>query len=140
MHRRTRQRDVILTTIREAEGPLPIAEIHARAAAGLPGLGIATVYRTVKLLLAQERIVAVDFPGEEPHYEPAGRGHHHHFRCLDCDRWFEMPQCLVALPDGTTLPGGYVVEGHHLSLYGRCPACGAQPPVPPVPPVPPETA
>ncbi|CAA9549257.1 MAG: hypothetical protein AVDCRST_MAG19-649 [uncultured Thermomicrobiales bacterium] len=130
MQRQTAQRHAILDTIRQAAGPLSIPQIHARASQDAPGLGLATVYRTVKLLLATEHIVAVDFPGEEPHYEPIGRGHHHHFRCLSCDHWFELDRCLgclVAIPDGTTLPDGFVVEAHHLTLYGRCPRCAAEP-------------
>jgi Fe2+ or Zn2+ uptake regulation protein len=29
------------------------------------------------------------------------------------------------MPPGTTLPGGYTVEDHQLTLYGRCAACAA---------------
>lgn len=125
MERQTRQRESILRTFLEADGPLPVAEIHARAGREHPGLGVATVYRTIKLLLAQGWLESVDLPGEEPHYERAGQGHHHHFRCLDCDRWFELGRCLMAHWNGTTLPEGFVIEGHHLTLYGRCPRCAA---------------
>ncbi|CAA9554987.1 MAG: Peroxide stress regulator; Ferric uptake regulation protein; Fe2+/Zn2+ uptake regulation proteins [uncultured Thermomicrobiales bacterium] len=125
MIRQTKPREIIIKTIERAEGPVAVEEIHARAAGELPGLGIATVYRTLKLLLAQERIAVVEFPGEPPHYEPAGRGHHHHFRCLSCNRWMEMGErgCIVPWLDGSILPGGYLVEGHRISLYGRCPNC-----------------
>lgn len=121
--RHTKQRETILNIIREATGPLTVEDIHTQAKIVQPQLGLATVYRTLKLLLAAELISTVDLPGEEPHYELTERGHHHHFRCLDCDRWFRMTTCFVALPDGTVLPEGYVVEGHYLTLYGRCPAC-----------------
>jgi len=123
--RNTRQREVILDVIDAAQGPLPVGRIHERARREVPSLGIATVYRTLKLLLAQERIVAVELPGEETHYEPAGRGHHHHFRCLDCEVWFELTTCLVPHLDGTTLREGFTIEGHYLALYGRCSACAA---------------
>jgi Fur family ferric uptake transcriptional regulator len=48
--RQTRQRDAILETITQASGPLSIPEIHERAAQALPAIGIATIYRTLKLL------------------------------------------------------------------------------------------
>ena len=67
--RRTKQRNAILGSIRSAEGPLSIAQIHERAGEEIPGLGIATVYRAVKALREGGEIVAVDLPGEEPHYE-----------------------------------------------------------------------
>lgn len=123
--KRTKQRQTILNTVEGATGPLSAAQIHERAGLALPGLGLATVYRTLKLLLAAGQIVAVAFPGEDPHYEPAGRGHHHHFRCLGCKQWFELPRCLVSLPDGATLPEGFVIAAHHLTLYGDCPRCAA---------------
>ncbi len=123
MMRRTKQRSAILGEIRAADGPLSIAEIHARAGEEIPGLGIATVYRAVKALREGGEIVPVDLPGEEPHYEAADRGHHHHFRCTVCRRTFDLGVCPVGIPSGTTLPGGYTVEDHDLTLYGRCAAC-----------------
>jgi Fur family ferric uptake transcriptional regulator len=100
-----------------------VDEIHARASERLPGLGIATVYRAVKASREEGEVAVIELPGEEPRYEPIGRGHHHHFRCLECDRTFDLEICPVGLPSGTTLPGGYEVEGHSLTLYGRCSAC-----------------
>lgn len=123
--RQTKQRELILKIFHAAEGPLTAEEIHARATAVQPQLGVATVYRTLKLLHVAEMITPVDLPGEETHYELTERGHHHHFRCLDCDRWFRLGRCFVALPDGTVLPDGFVIEGHYLALYGRCPTCAA---------------
>lgn len=123
--RQTKQRNAILVSIREAEGPLSIAQIHERAGVEIPGLGIATVYRAVKALRGGGEIVVVDLPGEEPHYEAADRGHHHHFRCRVCEQTFDLGVCPVGLPSGTRLPGGYTVEEHSLTLYGRCSACVA---------------
>ena len=102
---------------------MSVAEIHERARRGLPGLGIATVYRTIKVLREEGRISVVELPGEEPRYEPAGLGHHHHFRCLSCEQTFDLEVCPVGIPNGTMLPGGYKVEDHSLTLYGRCSGC-----------------
>lgn len=121
--RRTKQRDAILNEIAAAEGPLSVDEIHGRASRLLPRLGIATVYRTVKALKQEGEIAVVELPGEEPRYEPASRGHHHHFRCLSCEQTFDMEVCPVGVPNGTMLPGGYMVEDHDLTLYGRCSGC-----------------
>ncbi|MGF1471027.1 MAG: Fur family transcriptional regulator [Rubrobacteraceae bacterium] len=121
--RNTRQRHAILKNIQEADGPLSVAQIHERAGRDIPGLGIATVYRAVKALKEGGELVPVHLPGEEPRYEPAGRGHHHHFRCRECDQTFDLDICPVGIPTGTTLPGGYRVEDHNLTLYGRCSGC-----------------
>ena len=100
-----------------------MSEIHERVSRHLPGLGIATVYRTVKALREKGEVSVVELPGEEPRYESSGLGHHHHFRCRTCEQTFDLELCPVGLPSGTTLPGGYEVEGHSLTLYGRCSAC-----------------
>lgn len=123
MQRQTQQREVILSVLEAAAGPLSVEQILERARHVVPGLGVATVYRSLKLFSEQGRVVAVELPGEQVHYEPAGRGHHHHFRCLDCDRWFELSTCVVPHLDGMTLREGYVIEAHYLTLYGRCPTC-----------------
>lgn len=68
-YRRTKQRDAILDRILSAEGPLSVGEIHERASKGLPGLGMATVYRTVKALREEREVSVVELPGEEPRYE-----------------------------------------------------------------------
>lgn len=109
--------------IEGSDGPLSVGGIHAAAGREIPDLGIATVYRNIKLLKKEGRIIPVELPGEEPLYEPEGRGHHHHFRCMGCERTFDLEGCPVGIPEGTTLPGGYHVEGHSLTLYGRCAAC-----------------
>lgn len=121
--RRTRQRDAILDKILSAKGPLSVGEIHERASRGISGLGVATVYRTIKALKEEGKISVVELPGEEPRYEPAGLGHHHHFRCRTCEQTFDLEVCPVGIPRGTTLPGGFEVEDHSLTLYGRCSAC-----------------
>ena len=120
--RTTRQREVIAQVIEEAEGPLGVPEIHGRAQQTLPRLGIATVYRTLKLLTEQRQIHAIAVDGESL-YERTGQGHHHHFWCERCGRVFTLHVCPVDLPSGTVFAEGFVVRSHEVTLYGLCPAC-----------------
>ena len=120
--RSTRQRDVISRVLEVAEGPLSVTDILARTQAELPGVGLATVYRTVKLLCDQETVHPVTLDGETL-YEASGRGHHHHFSCTACGRVFTLHACPVSIPAGSVYPGGFVVEAHEVTLYGRCPDC-----------------
>ncbi|GGL67852.1 transcriptional repressor [Deinococcus aerolatus] len=125
--RSTRQRDVIAQVLGRAPGPLAVTEIFELAQGDLPGLGIATVYRTLKLLTGQGQIHPVTLDGETL-YEASGKGHHHHFSCNHCGRVFTLHTCPVTLPSGTVYPGGFVVEAHEVTLYGQCPDCaGSQP-------------
>src|SRR5690606_18274023 len=88
--RRTSQRDAITRVIREAPGPLTVDEIHARAKRRVRGLGIATVYRAVKLLLESGDIAAVTLPDGQTRYEAGDLGHHHHFRCRACGKVYDL--------------------------------------------------
>ena len=124
MKRRTSQRRAILQALEEAPGPLTPHEVLEHAGHGR--LGLATVYRNLNALTAHGEVVAVHLPDDSTRFEPAGRGHHHHFCCSRCEGVFELAAtCPVAGLEGVTLPGGFLVEDHELTLYGLCPTCGS---------------
>jgi Fur family transcriptional regulator, ferric uptake regulator len=123
--RQTRQRDAILGVIRDSAGPLTVQEVHERGQQQVPGLGIATVYRTLKLLLDARQIQTVVLPSGETRYEPAELGHHHHFHCRVCDLVYDLDTCPFEIPLERPFPGGYQVDAHEITLYGTCPACHA---------------
>jgi Fur family ferric uptake transcriptional regulator len=120
--RHTRQRDVIVAVIREATGPLTVNEILNRAQERVPGLGVATVYRTLKLLQEGGKITTVILPSGETRYESTGLGHHHHFHCRVCDEVYDLEDCPVQIPT-RELSNGFQVESHELTLYGICSTC-----------------
>lgn len=121
--RDTQQRRAIRSAIDESGRPLSPREVLAAAQRHLPGLGIATVYRTLKSWLEDGSLAQVDLPGEPPRYEATGKQHHHHFHCRACDRVYELEGC----PDGlkSLTPAGFSLESHEVVLYGRCAACAA---------------
>jgi Fur family ferric uptake transcriptional regulator len=124
--RQTRQRDIILKVLQESRGPLAVQEIHGRAQQTLSGLGIATVYRTLKLLRESEQIEELTLPNGETRYELTGLEHHHHFQCRRCHQVFDLRICPLAIPRGTTFPGDFLVETHDVTLYGVCPECASR--------------
>jgi len=85
-----------LRSISSADGPLSVAEIHERSGRMVRGTGIAPIYRGIKALREAGEVVAVELPGEETRYEPASRGHHHHFRCRSCERVYDLEVCPSA--------------------------------------------
>ena len=122
MERDTRQRRAIRHVFATSGRPLSTREVLRAAHRHAPSLGLATVYRNVKALLEDGWLVAVELPGEAARYEPAGKRHHHHFRCRRCDRLYELPGCRKPV---ARAPKGFVVESHELTLYGRCASCAA---------------
>jgi Fur family transcriptional regulator, ferric uptake regulator len=119
--RDTQQRRAIRAAIEEAGRPLSPQEILETAKRTSPGLGIATVYRTLKSWVEAGGLTQVDLPGEAPRYEVTGKKHHHHFHCRSCDRVYELEGCPEDLRSLT--PPGFALESHEVVLYGRCAAC-----------------
>jgi Fur family ferric uptake transcriptional regulator len=127
VQRYTRQRNSILNALVAAQRPLGPQEILTAAREDTPTLGIATVYRTIGLLLDDGAIRAVALPGDAPRYEAADLGHHHHFKCEVCDRVFDVNACVADLVK--LVPRGFVLLGHDVTLYGRCAECARRAPV-----------
>lgn len=124
MKRQTAQRRAILHALEHAPGPLTPQEVLDAARETHAGLGLATVYRNLSTLEEAGEVVPVHLPGESARFEIAGRDHHHHFRCQNCQGVFELTTtCPVVVLEGLTLPGGFTVKHHELTLYGVCPRC-----------------
>jgi Fur family transcriptional regulator, ferric uptake regulator len=123
MERDTAQRRAIRAAFEDANRPLSPREVLVAAQDEVPRLGIATVYRNLKALVDEGWLAPVELPGEPPRYEVAGKEHHHHFMCRECDRLFELHGCTDDLKSG--VPRGFRVESHEVVLYGLCRACAA---------------
>jgi Fur family ferric uptake transcriptional regulator len=119
--RSTQQRRAIQHALEAADRPLDAQEVLTAAQAWSPGLGLATVYRALKMGTEQGWFQPVELPGGATRYELAGKGHHHHFECRACHRVFEVEGCPGQLQQLT--PSGFTLETHELVLYGLCEAC-----------------
>ena len=121
MNYSTRQRAVILEILQQSDRPLTPPDIRERASQGSAGIGLATVYRALKVFMAQGVIALVEIPGAVPCYEPADRGHHHHFICQQCRQVFDVQGCIHNLE--TLAPHNFQIQRHEIILYGVCASC-----------------
>ncbi|MFG0244515.1 MAG: Fur family transcriptional regulator [Phycisphaerales bacterium JB052] len=121
MIRRTAQREAIRSLFQPDTDPMSPQEILEHASKTVPTVGIATVYRTVRALVEQGEIVAVELPGEPPRYEMAGKEHHHHFVCESCGKAFDIDACPGNLAHMT--PKGFTLNRHDITLFGLCDGC-----------------
>jgi Fe2+ or Zn2+ uptake regulation protein len=90
----------------------------------LPGVGRATVYRSIKLLLEAGVICKLILPNGEQKYSLARGEHHHHTICVMCGTVGEFRDSTVerALKTiGADLPGKIV--GHRMEFYITCQDC-----------------
>ena len=121
MERSTRQRTAIRTVIDTAHRPLSPQEVLLGEQELVAAMGMATVYRNLRLLVADGAVQMVSLPGESPRYESSGHAHHHHFQCETCGRVFDVHQCPGDLKH--LAPAGFLVRHHELTLYGQCADC-----------------
>lgn len=88
-------------------------------------IGRATVYRSVEKLVNMGLLTRVDFADGTHHYRVcSGNQHHHHLTCTQCHRVVDIDICLPA--DQFTnigIQADFVIEGHSLTLFGRCKNC-----------------
>ena len=105
-------------------GPRTAEEVRDGLEAAGVAIGLATVYRLLKRGAEEGRYAAVAVPGGGLRYEPADRGHHHHFHCGACDRVYDVDGCPGRF--GPLVPEGFELEDHELLLHGRCAACAGQ--------------
>lgn len=125
MNRNTRQRRALREVFEENDRPLSPTELLALASKKVDGLGIATVYRTIKSLLEDGGLAQVDLPGEPPRYELPGKEPHNHFQCKKCGKVFDAPGHLTSL--NQLAPAGFIANSYVLMLYGNCSDCQSAP-------------
>jgi len=123
--RSTSQRDTILKTFIEAGRHLSAEELYARVKKTHPGIGYATIYRTLKLLaeagLVEERRFEDGFTRFE--YKNPDT-HHDHMICTKCGTIIEFENDRIeALQYDVAKRKGFKVQSHKLELYGLCAAC-----------------
>jgi len=125
MQRETRQRQAIREAFNQYQGPLSPQQVLNAARLQAPGLGIATVYRTLKALQSDGWLCLVELPGQPARYERSGKQHHHHFHCQVCGEVFEIEACPCTM--ASMVPKGFQLERHEIILYGLCKWCRQNP-------------
>jgi Fur family peroxide stress response transcriptional regulator len=127
--RLTGPRRVILEVLRGTESH-PTAEwVHRLVRRRLPRVSLGTVYRNLRLLVAQG--LAAEIPGPHARFD-ANMEAHHHFTCLRCGRMLDVDGPL-AEPQAAALRGriaartGLSITHHRIEFFGRCPQCRPAP-------------
>ncbi len=127
--RLTSPRRAILEAVSAADGPLTVAEIHARLSR--PAVNRVTVYRTVHLLLAAGLLRVVETTRGTARYALGKQftGHRYVLVCQQCGRVEESTGCPVTEDAVTRLrrqarrARHFRVVDHELRLLGLCRAC-----------------
>lgn len=121
MERLTKQRSAILKCLSETGRPLSVEEILAYTSHKIPQINLSTIYRNIKKLLSEQKIIQVEIAGEKSCYEIIQKEHHHYFSCDSCKKVYFINQCPKGLSD--IVPKGFHLLGHSITLNGFCVEC-----------------
>jgi Fe2+ or Zn2+ uptake regulation protein len=119
----TRQRRAVWRYFTESEHAHTITETAEVLAPG--GVGQATVYRTVALFSELGLLHRVQTLAGDVCYTAIRPGHRHPLICGNCRRVVDFlgDNDLKDLQRRLRLETGFAIYGHHMEIYGICPAC-----------------
>jgi Fur family ferric uptake transcriptional regulator len=122
--KKTSQREFIWEILMDSKGHPSVEEIRDRLLAKGHRIGIATIYRTLKILLAAGMIRQSKLNGMT-RYEPVVKEPNHlHFVCNVCKRTVEFPSAEIEdLLRRVTAAHGFVERYSRYMIFGICKAC-----------------
>lgn len=126
----TNQRLLVLETIADHPGEhLTAEEIYELTRDKSPEIGLATIYRTVQVLVDLQVIDKVSFDDGAVRYElgdtrEVSRHHHHHAICQKCGKVISFEgDLLETLEQALYDTMGFTVTDHEVKLTGYCKEC-----------------
>jgi len=123
--RSTRQRDSILDVFLSTHQHVSVEELYLKVKAGNPGVGQATVYRTLKLFVEAGLAREILLHDGQTRYEHVLAGEHHdHLVCTGCSAIIEFKnETIEKLQDEIAARHGFMIRSHKLEIYGLCSNC-----------------
>ena len=126
----TGQRLLVLETMAEHPGEhLTAEEIFDLARRNYPEIGLATIYRTLQVLVELNVVDKISFDDGFARYElieelDSERHHHHHAICIGCKTVISLEEDLLEALEQELMENlGFAVTDHEVKLYGYCKEC-----------------
>ena len=121
--RKSGQRDAIVAAIIDQKTHFSVDQLHNCIKQRNPEIGIATIYRTVKLLLDAKIVKECTIDGT-PRYEIITGSHHDHLVCTRCGSTVEISSEIIEREQiSIAEKHGFELTDHSLVLMGICSAC-----------------
>jgi Fur family peroxide stress response transcriptional regulator len=96
-------------------------EVFLRAQKRMPSISLATVYNCLETMVVNGLVKAVHVDREPTRY-CANLQEHGHFHCTECGHISDI-EFSDSREQGWTLPSGFLVTQHDVSLRGLCAEC-----------------
>lgn len=125
--RHTPQRDIILDTLLSTKRHVSAQELYDLIRPKHPGIGFATVARTLNLLVDADISWVVDFDDGVRRFDKhVDNVRHAHLICLGCQSCIELQSDeLDRLKQQLAQAHHYALAYTKLEIFGRCPKCQA---------------
>jgi Fur family ferric uptake transcriptional regulator len=123
----TRQRLLIANALAAAGRRLTAEQLYRSLRRQQPGIGRATVFRTLETLVDAGVARRLELDGHVYAYVACLPEHHHHLACTVCGRVEEIDEAYVT-PIAQRLAAdlGFEIDDARLDFYGRCATCRAE--------------
>lgn len=118
--RLTAPRRIIVKVLSEATDHPDAVELHRRVTRLDPGISLATVYRTLKLLQDKGVLEKHNFGNGPARFEPADQDHHDHLINLETGQVIEFRSDEIErLQEEIARKHGFEIINHRLEIYVR---------------------
>ncbi|MDF2941653.1 MAG: hypothetical protein K0S01_511 [Herbinix sp.] len=123
--RNTKQKQLILSILKESNRPMSINEIYALVVLQVPKIAKSTIYRNIDSLLNQNLIDKYHLNDNEVFYRIKADSHEHkHFIiCDDCKKVFDLPSCPIHALENAMEEEGFIIKEHLIQISGICKTC-----------------
>ena len=123
MHKRSRQRELLLEILRSTTCHPDADWVYARMREQMPNVSLGTVYRNLALLAGEGTILKLDVGSHADRFD-GNPSPHYHLACKTCGAVVDMPMAYSsALNAAAEAQSGCKIEEHALLFYGKCPSC-----------------
>ncbi len=121
----TRQRRSVLKAFLDCENHVSAEELYNTVTETESKIGLATVYRTLALLIRSGLASEMDFGDGQKRYEHRYKHKHHdHMICTECGKIIEFTNPIIEkLQDEIAAQNGFTITSHKLDLFGNCSDC-----------------
>jgi Fur family ferric uptake transcriptional regulator len=122
---RSKQREKILEVFLKMESHPTINDLYESVKKRNPEIGLATVYRAMKVICAAGLARETDFGDGLKRFEHEyGHEHHDHLVCVKCGRIIEVisPE-IEKLQNELTKKHNFTPLRHRLQIFGTCRSC-----------------
>ena len=123
-YRVTPQREMVIEVIAHAQRHMTAEEVYAALQERTHAVNIATVYRTLDLLVEEGLASRADLGGGQVVYATAAHGPHIHLVCRQCGHVLDADVAFFeSLFRHIEAAYGFVCSPPHFAIYGLCAEC-----------------